>query len=293
LSSAVEHALIRIGCRRLVDKSGQAITEEGVNGEIHIHCPHPMKGYLNNATATAEAFTADGWIRTGDVGYIRDGKWYVVDRTKDLIKVRGWQVSPVEIEAVLLEHPSITDAAVIGVPAQDGTGEVPIAFVVKRDETLQEKSIQDFLVDRLARYKGVDEVIFVDTIPRNPTGKILRRVLRDARGVPHLSTGQAAASAYSNAIKDLEKYQQERIERESAVDGAASPRSDGSPTNSRRASLTDASTMSQESPRTPPAESVAVRKRRGKRAGEPLCSPVIKRRSLRLNGRRDATWTRV
>jgi hypothetical protein len=267
--------------RRLVDKDDKIITEEGINGEIHIHCPQPMLGYLNNPSATADAFSADGWVRTGDVGYIRDGKWYVVDRTKDLIKVRGWQVSPVEIEAVLLEHHLVTDAAVIGGAAQDGTGEVPIAFVVKAAESLHEGDIKEFLRDRLARYKGVDQVVFVDSIPRNPTGKILRRVLRDARGVPALTGVQAAASAYSCAIKDLEKYQQER-DREGQLDGRSSP-SPGSSLRCRRtASLTDASTISQDDPPTPPSETLVVPKKRNKRAGEPLAPVPAKRRSARV-----------
>ena len=93
-----------------------------------------MKGYLNNSVATKEAFSEDGWVRTGDVGYVRSGRWYIIDRTKDLIKVRGWQVSPAEIEASLLEHKDILDAAVIGVAALDGSGEVPLAFVVRKEE---------------------------------------------------------------------------------------------------------------------------------------------------------------
>jgi hypothetical protein len=238
-----------------------------------------MMGYLNNPAATAEAFSPDGWVRTGDVGYIRDRKWYVVDRTKDLIKVRGWQVSPVEIEAVLLEHHLVTDAAVIGAAAQDGTGEVPIAFVVKAGDGLQEDDVKSFLAERLARYKSVDEVVFVDAIPRNPTGKILRRVLRDARGAPPLTSGQAAASAYSSAIKDLEKYQQER-DREAQLDGQSSPVS--SPRSVRTASLTDASTISQDEAPTPPAEPVVVPRRRNKRAGEPLSPAMVKRRSARV-----------
>ena len=265
---------------RLVDRDGEIITEEGVNGEIHIHCPHPMMGYLDNPAATAEAFSPDGWVRTGDVGYIRDGKWYVVDRTKDLIKVRGWQVSPVEIEAVLLEHHLITDAAVIGAAAQDGTSEIPIAFVVKVDDSLQEDDVKNFLGERLARYKSVDKVVFIDAIPRNPTGKILRRVLRDTRGALPLTSDQAAASAYCSAIKDLEKYQQER-DREAQLDGQSSPSPISSPRSMRTASLTDASTISQEDPPTPPAEPMVLPKR-NKRAGEPLGSVMVKRRSVRV-----------
>ncbi|RFU29526.1 hypothetical protein B7463_g6819, partial [Scytalidium lignicola] len=195
---------------KIVDRDGRIITEEDVKGEIHIHCTHPMMGYLNNHAATSAAFSQDGWVRTGDVGFVRDKKWYVVDRTKDLIKVRGWQVSPVEIEVTLQEHDLVADAAVIGVAGKDGTEEVPVAFVVKAQDSLQEEDIKTFLGKRLARYKGVDRVIFVDSIPRNPTGKILRRVLRDSRGESKVIGCQAAVTAYSTAIKDLDKYNQER-----------------------------------------------------------------------------------
>lgn len=240
-----------------------------------------MMGYLNNSTATSEAFSPDGWVRTGDVGFKREGRWYIVDRTKDLIKVRGWQVSPVEIEAALLEHELITDAGVIGVASKDGTGEIPIAFVVRSADTLEEADVKTFLGGRLARYKSVDEVVFVDAIPRNPTGKILRRVLRDSRFVPLESTCQAAASAYSSAIKDLDKYRQER-DRDDQLDGACSPSRCGSPHYPRTASLTDASTISRDGPLTPPAEEEEIFQRPNKRAGVSLSSNIVKRRSARV-----------
>lgn len=252
-----------------------------------------MRGYLNNPTATAEAFSADGWVCTGDVGYVRDGKWYVIDRTKDLIKVRGWQVSPAEIEASLLEHNDVIDAAVIGVPAHDGSGEVPLAFVVRElGSELSEKIIKSFLAERLARYKGVDEVKFVEKIPRNPTGKILRRVLRDTRVVQAPSPGQIAASAYSNAIKDLEKTQQQRKmhsrknSTEEIVERPAPSR-----LHSRTGSLTDASTISDAGPPTPSAidEVVAMAlssksssTRGRKRKGDAISPSTVKRRSARI-----------
>lgn len=257
------------------------MTEEGAKGEIHIRCPHPMMGYLNNPAATLEAFSKDGWVRTGDVGFIREGKWYVVDRTKDLIKVRGWQVSPVEIEAALLEHDLITDAGVIGVAAKDGTGEVPIAFVVKSEDHLQEDNVKAFLASRLSRYKGIDEVVFVDSIPRNPTGKILRRVLRDLRGASTTTTDQAVASAYSTAIKDLEKYQQER-DREAQLDGSHSVSPCGSPRSTHTASLTDASTISVDDAPTPPPMTEVVLENPNKRPGEAMAAPPAKRRSARV-----------
>lgn len=170
-----------------------------------------MKRYLKNASATAEARTSDGWIRTGDVGYVQDGNWYVIDRTKDLIKVRGWQVSPAEIEAALLEHPGIQDAGVIASPAKDGCGEVPLAFVVKgANENVNENSVKEFLGMRLARYKNVEEVEFVDAIPRNPTGKILRRALRDERAERERTKVQLAAVEYRSALMELDAYQRSR-----------------------------------------------------------------------------------
>lgn len=130
-----------------------------------------MKGYLNNPQATNEVFTPDRWVRTGDIGYADDNDWYVIDRAKDLIKVRGFQVSPAEIEATLIEHSDIIDAGAIAIPASDGCGESPMAFIVlKEGKKLEKKQVQTFLATQLARYKNVEEVKFVDKIPRNPTG---------------------------------------------------------------------------------------------------------------------------
>jgi len=167
---------------RLVDRNGTEILDDNINGEIQIKTQHLMKGYLNNPLETKDVLTSDGYIRSGDIGYFQDGKWYVVDRTKDIIKVRGWQVSPAEIEASLLEHPGVLDAAVIGVSASDESDDqAPVAFVVRRADVMLEASeVKTFLADRLSRYKQVKDVIFVTSIPRNHTGKILRRSLREA-----------------------------------------------------------------------------------------------------------------
>lgn len=194
-------------CTRLrVIIRGKKTAQEWTTGEIEIHCPSQMKGYFGNEDATAQAFTDDGWVCTGDIGYVKNGNWYVIDRTKHLIKVRGWQVSPAEIEATLLEHPDIIDAGVIGVPAQNGCGEVPFAYVIPSVEgTLDQTAIQKFLRIRLARYKNVGAVEFVTTIPRNPTGKILRRILRDSRDHTNLNPAQAAAKEYASAIKYIDQ----------------------------------------------------------------------------------------
>jgi len=161
-----------------MDEEGNLVTEDGEHGELQILMPHPMKGYRNNSAATAEAFTTDGWVRTGDVGCVRNSKWYIVDRIKDMIKVRGWQVSPVEIEETIRLHPGVLDAAVTGVPADDDSGEVPHAFINKKDESLTEEDVKVFLGVRLAKYKEVEAVTFVSSIPKSATGKILRRELK-------------------------------------------------------------------------------------------------------------------
>ena len=158
------------------------VSEPGVKGELQIYGEHIMKGYLNNPEATNEAFTPDHWISTGDIGYTKDENWYIVDRAKDLFKVRGWQVSPAEIEAALIEHPDVLDSGVIGVPAANGCGDTPMAFiVVKKGSLLDEEGAKKFLEPNLARYKNIGEVKFIDKIPRNPTGKILRNELRAMR----------------------------------------------------------------------------------------------------------------
>ncbi|TVY23471.1 Acyl-CoA ligase [Lachnellula hyalina] len=167
---------------RVVDDEGNVLSGPGATGQLEIFGEHIMKGYRNNREATDEVFTADHWIRTGDIGYSKDENWYVVDRAKDLFKVRGWQVSPAEIEAALIEHPDVLDSGVIGVPAADGCGDTPMAFIeVQKGSLLDEEGVKKFLVPYLARYKNLGEVKFIDKIPRNPTGKILRRELRAMR----------------------------------------------------------------------------------------------------------------
>ncbi len=163
-----------------------------------------MKGYMNNAEETAAAFTSDGWVKTGDVGFVKDGNWYITDRFKDLVKVRGFQVSPAEIETVLIEHPDILDAGVISMPSQDGTGESPLAFIAKKPgSNLDTAGVRKFLATRLAGYKNVEEVQFIEAIPRNPTGKILRRELRSLRRKMPKTEGQIAAEEYATALKHI------------------------------------------------------------------------------------------
>ncbi|KAK5673902.1 hypothetical protein LTS12_029666 [Elasticomyces elasticus] len=139
-----------------------------------------MKGYWRNPKATQETKTEDGWLRTGDIAYIDDnGKFYIVDRIKELIKVKGNQVAPAELEAVLLDHPAIADAAVIGVPFNQD--ERPRAYVVQKPgASVTSEDIVQFMDKRVARHKRlVGGVVFIDMIPKNPSGKIMRRELRE------------------------------------------------------------------------------------------------------------------
>lgn len=150
-------------------------------GEIWVRGPQVMKGYLGNEQATAEIKDSHGWLRSGDIGYCdEDGRLFVVDRLKELIKTNGRQVAPAELEAILLMHPVVVDAAVIGAP-DEKAGEVPKAFVVlkceaKGNEITQE--IMDFVAARVAPYKRIRSVEFVSEIPKSPAGKILRRLLK-------------------------------------------------------------------------------------------------------------------
>lgn len=140
-----------------------------------------MLGYIGDKQATTEAFDSDGWLRTGDVGQLTEGnKVFVVERKKDLMKVRGWQISPVEVESVLLQHPDIVDAGVVGIPLANRTDETSRAFIVLRaGAVLSDEEIKKFAAASLAKYKIPEEIVLVDHIPKNPTGKILRRMLRE------------------------------------------------------------------------------------------------------------------
>ena len=160
-------------------ETGEDQPVDGV-GELWVRGPQVMKGYLNNPEATAQTIDEDGWLHTGDVGLIdADGHMTIVDRVKELIKYKGFQVAPAELEALLLTHPGIVDAAVIGVP-DDEAGERPRAFVVVREGSdVTAEGITEFTAEHVATYKVVHDVVFTDTIPKSPSGKILRRLLRD------------------------------------------------------------------------------------------------------------------
>lgn len=152
----------------------------GEAGELLIRGPQVMKGYLGRPDETAAMIDEDGWLRTGDVGYVDDGGWtFVVDRVKELIKYKGFQVAPAELEALLLTHPGIADAAVVG-EYNDDNNEVPHAYVVRQQTAvdLSQSEVLMYVAERVAPYKRVRIVTFIDTVPRAASGKILRRELR-------------------------------------------------------------------------------------------------------------------
>ncbi|MEU9405441.1 AMP-binding protein [Streptomyces sp. NPDC048281] len=152
----------------------------GEPGEILIRGPQVMKGYLGRPDATADMIDTDGWLHTGDVGHVdADGWLFVVDRVKELIKYKGFQVAPAELEALLLTHPGIADAAVVGAYNEDGN-EIPHAFVVRQPTAgdLTENETMLYVAERVAPYKRVRKVTFIAGVPRAASGKILRRELR-------------------------------------------------------------------------------------------------------------------
>ncbi|KAF2132772.1 4-coumarate-CoA ligase-like protein [Dothidotthia symphoricarpi CBS 119687] len=175
---------------KLVDDDGKDITDFDIRGELCVRGPLIVKGYFNNSEANKLAWDEDGYFHTGDVAVCKreNGLWYIVDRKKELIKVRGFQVAPAELEGVLLSHPDISDAAVIGIPA-GGTGaragdagsELPRAYiVVKHGSLVREVDIQAYMKEKLAGYKQlVGGVKFVDAIPKNASGKILKKDLKE------------------------------------------------------------------------------------------------------------------
>lgn len=187
---------------KIMNDEGTAEVPHGERGEIWVRGPNVMLGYWNNPKATAETLTADGWLKTGDICYIDSrGHFTVVDRRKELIKVKGNQVAPAELEAVLLDHPEVSDAAVVGVTIEGE--ELPRAYIVLRPGGKAKPSeIASWLSTRVARHKRLaGGVKMIDSIPKNPvsltrhmsfmpllwykaemetqSGKILRKSLRE------------------------------------------------------------------------------------------------------------------
>ena len=163
---------------RVVDLESREVLQPGTVGEIQVRSPSVMAGYLPD-DANADAFE-DGWYRTGDVGWLEPDGWvHLTDRSKEMIKVNGFQVAPAEIEAVLHGHPGVRDCAVFGVP-DERAGELPVAAVsLDADHAVSVEELQRLVADSLATYKHLHAVVVVDDVPRLPSGKVLRRTLRD------------------------------------------------------------------------------------------------------------------
>jgi acyl-CoA synthetase (AMP-forming)/AMP-acid ligase II len=161
---------------KIIDTETAAELGPNEKGEVLIKGPHVMVGYLNNDEATHHCIDEEGWFHTGDVGYADDdGYFYIVDRVKELIKYKAYQVAPAELEALLVSHPAIADAAVIPSP-DELAGEIPKAFVVL-NEDISPEEIMSFVAEQVAPYKKIRKLEIVDEIPKSASGKILRRVL--------------------------------------------------------------------------------------------------------------------
>jgi acyl-CoA synthetase (AMP-forming)/AMP-acid ligase II len=174
---SVGPALPGVECR-IVDPGTGAELRPGQPGELLVRTAGVMRGYLGNPGATAATIDPDGWVHTGDIVTAdEDGWFYVTDRVKELIKCKGYQVAPAELEAILLAHPAVADVAVVRWP-DTLAGEAPKAFVVLQAEA-SEQELMAWVAERVASYKRVREVEFTDRIPKSPSGKILRRLLME------------------------------------------------------------------------------------------------------------------
>jgi 4-coumarate--CoA ligase len=168
-------------CLKVVNIDDPTGTPLGPNctGELLVKGPQVMKGYLNRPEETKNAFL-DGWLRTGDMVYYSDDRvFFVTDRLKELIKVKGFQVAPAELEEIIRDFPNVADAAVIGVP-HPVNGEAPRAYIVpKKDTKVNIKALEEYIKSKVAHYKQLKGgVAVVDTIPKNASGKIMRRTLK-------------------------------------------------------------------------------------------------------------------
>jgi acyl-CoA synthetase (AMP-forming)/AMP-acid ligase II len=164
-------------CRIVNIETGRDVAP-GEDGEIWIRGPQVMRGYFNRPAETRATLDDEGWLHSGDIGHAdEDGHFFVVDRLKELIKYKGMQVPPAELESVLLSHPAVADAAVVAL--HDGEcGEIPRAFVVLKGSATADE-LMAYVAGRVAPYKKVRRLDFIDAIPKSPSGKILRRLLRD------------------------------------------------------------------------------------------------------------------
>jgi acyl-CoA synthetase (AMP-forming)/AMP-acid ligase II len=161
---------------RITDPDTGADLAPGQAGELWVRTPAVMTGYLGNPAASAATIDEDGWLHTGDIArFDADGNLFLLDRLKELIKVKGFQVAPAELEAVLRSHPAVADAAVIPVP-DERAGELPKAYVVPAQQITPQELI-DYVAARVAPHKRIHQVAFTDAIPTSPSGKTLRRLL--------------------------------------------------------------------------------------------------------------------
>ncbi|KAI0052986.1 AMP binding protein [Auriscalpium vulgare] len=194
--------LPNLEARLVADDDGDVVVDakDGERGEVWIRGPIVMKGYLNNPTATANAITPDGWFKTGDIGVRdKDGFYAIVDRKKELIKYKGFQVPPAELEAKLLQHPDIVDAAVVGIDDPAQATELPRAYVVHRDGLSKApksfpQDVQKWIQSRVAKHKFLrGGVVVIDVVPKSAAGKILRKNLRERAKEEVRVSGQAKA----------------------------------------------------------------------------------------------------
>ncbi|KAG9194161.1 4-coumarate--CoA ligase [Alternaria panax] len=182
-SFSVGEILANCEAKIVLDDDGKIEAPQGERGEVWVRGPNVMKGYWNKPDATKETLTEDRWLKTGDVAYVdKHNHFFIVDRKKELIKVKSLQVAPAELEALLLDHADVQDAAVIGVTANGD--ELPRAYIVpqSQDKATREtaENIKNWLAERVSRHKRLEGgVHFVDAIPKNPSGKIMRRQLRE------------------------------------------------------------------------------------------------------------------
>jgi long-chain acyl-CoA synthetase len=164
---------------RIMSENGQVQGPGEGRGEIQVKGPQVMKGYYKRPEATAEVFTQDGWLKTGDVGIMQaDGYLKIVDRIKDMILVSGFNVYPNEIEDVIAAHPKVLEVAAIGIPDPKSTEAVKI-FVVKKDDSLSEAELRQYNTENFTGYKKPKHIEFRTELPKTNVGKILRRALRE------------------------------------------------------------------------------------------------------------------
>ncbi|RZC82257.1 hypothetical protein C5167_045043 [Papaver somniferum] len=179
---------------KFIDPDGKSLPKN-THGEVCVRSDCVMLGYFKNKEETERAIDAKGWLHTGDIGYIDDdGDVFIVDRIKEMIKVKGFQVAPAELEAILLSHPSVEDAAVVPL-ADEEAGEIPVACVVmSQNSTETEADVMDYVASNVATYKRVRALHFVDSIPKSPSGKIMRRFLKEELEKKINSSSQSRSS---------------------------------------------------------------------------------------------------